>query len=172
VSDFMNSGIGKKIAIGGLMTSLAIIFTYIETLIPFNFGIPGIKLGLANVVVLFALYNMNAKQALFINVIRVLVVGFMFGNMTSIVFSFSGAVLSLLVMFAVLKLTKRSVIVVSGLGAMGHITGQLLAGLIWYPVQVLLYYSLFLMAVSFLTGIIIGIIVSRISYIYRTKANY
>ena len=77
----------KKLTISALLVALAMILSYVEVLIPFNFGIPGIKLGLANLVVVVALYLLNARQALMISVVRILLVSFTFGNMAALLYS-------------------------------------------------------------------------------------
>ena len=74
----------KKLTISALLVALAMILSYVEVLIPFNFGIPGIKLGLANLVVVVALYLLNARQALMISVVRILLVSFTFGNLAAL----------------------------------------------------------------------------------------
>lgn len=162
----LSMNVTRKIAVGGLMTALAIIISYIEFLLPIDLGIPGIKLGLANVVILFVIYNMSPSEAILINIIRVLVVGSLFGNVTSTLFSLSGAVFSFAVMIAAYKIFKLHIVVVSVLGAVFHIIGQLVAGLFWYPVTVLMYYSVFLMIAAIVSGIIIGILGSRLNMIY------
>lgn len=88
----------KKTAYLGLFASLAIIFGYVETLLPVFTGIPGIKLGLANLVTVFILYTYSWREAAVISLIRILVIGFMFGNLFSILFSLAGAGLSLFCM--------------------------------------------------------------------------
>ena len=80
----------KKLTISALLVALAMILSYVEVLIPFNFGIPGIKLGLANLVVVVALYLLNARQALMISVVRILLVSFTFGNMAALLYSITG----------------------------------------------------------------------------------
>lgn len=162
----MNGGYSRKIAFGGLLTALAIIFSYIEYLIPLSVGIPGIKLGLANIVVLFALYNTKSTEAFSINIIRVVVIGVLFGNMTSIVFSLCGATLSFVMMYILHRFTSRHIIVVSVCGAIAHIIGQLVAGIVWYPIKVLMYYGLFLLIAAFVTGLIIGILVNTLNTYY------
>ena len=84
----------KKLTISALLVALAMILSYVEVLIPFNFGIPGIKLGLANLVVVVALYLLNARQALMISVVRILLVSFTFGNMAALLYSITGGLLS------------------------------------------------------------------------------
>ena len=88
----------KKNAFMGLFAAAAIILGYVESLIPFFAGIPGIKLGLANLAVLFILEKYTWKEAALVSVVRILVLGFLFGNMFSILYSLAGAALSLAVM--------------------------------------------------------------------------
>ena len=90
------------------MIALAFAFSYLESLIPFNFGIPGIKLGIANLVVIVALYTMNAKDALFISIIRILLSGLAFSGPFAMIYSLIGGLLSFLVMFAAKKSNKLS----------------------------------------------------------------
>ena len=95
----------SKAAYFGVFTALALIFSYVETLIPIQVGIPGVKLGLANLVVVVVLYKMGIKEAYTLAVVRVILSGFLFGNLFSIVYSLAGGLLSLTVMVA-LKRTK------------------------------------------------------------------
>ena len=85
----------KKTAYLGLFSAIAIIFGYVESLLPIFIGIPGIKLGLANLAILFLLERYSFREAAMVSVIRILVIGFLFGNMFSIIYSLSGAALSL-----------------------------------------------------------------------------
>ena len=82
----------QKTAQMGMFLAAALICSYVETLIPINFGIPGIKLGLTNIVVLLMLYLVGAKEAFCVSMLRILLSGFMFGNAFSIVYSFAGGV--------------------------------------------------------------------------------
>lgn len=148
------------------MAALAIIISYIEYLLPIDIGIPGIKLGLANVVILFSICNISSTEAAFINLIRVLVIGSLFGNMTSVIFALSGAVCSFLIMTLAYKVLRLNVVVVSVLGAIFHIIGQLIAGVFWYPLTVLAYYSIFLLIAAIISGVIIGILGLRLNKIY------
>ncbi len=158
----------KRIALDGMFAALGIILGYVETLIPVSFAIPGIKLGLANIVVLYVLLTMKPTDAITVSVIRVLAVGFMFGNMNSIIYSISGALFSFAIMWGMLKFSYFHVIVVSVFGALFHVLGQLLAGVFWYPVNVLFYYGMFIVIAAVVTGIINGIIVDTAKrYIYN-----
>ena len=82
----------------GVFTALALIFSYVETLIPFHIGIPGVKLGLANLIIVIALYKMSLKETYLLSVVRVVLSGFIFGNYFSIIYSLAGGLLSLTVM--------------------------------------------------------------------------
>ena len=99
----------RKTAFMGLFLALAMICSYIETLIPFSVGIPGIKLGLANIVVVLMLYAVGTKEALLVSVLRIVLVGILFGNAFSILYSLSGGILSFLVMFLMKKQTNSVV---------------------------------------------------------------
>lgn len=94
----MKNSIATKTAYYGVLIALALIFSYVEVLIPIPIGVPGIKLGLANIVILIGLYVMGTKDAFIISCIRIVLVGFTFGNMFSILYSLAGAILSWLVM--------------------------------------------------------------------------
>lgn len=152
-----NNSISKKISAIAVFTSLALIFGYVEALIPFNFGIPGVKLGLANIVTVTALYYFGVKEAVGIFLIRVLLIGLLFGNAMSLIYSLSGAVLSLAVMILCKKL-KLSVIGVSAMGGVFHNVGQLIAAAIVLQSPTLMYYYPVLFISGLVTGIIIGII--------------
>lgn len=116
----------KKIALLGLFASLAIIFGYVESLIPPVIGVPGIKLGLANLAILYILYRYSFLDALIVSVIRIFVIGFMFGSLSAIMYSLAGAILSMIVMILLLKKTDFSLIGVSVAGSVTHNMGQLL----------------------------------------------
>ena len=111
---------GRKVAIFGVFTALALIFSYVELLIPINFGIPGAKLGLANLMTVLVLYKMGIKEALTLSVTRIILSGFMFGNLFGILYSLSGGLLSFLVMVLLKKSDRFSVAGVS-IGGVQHI---------------------------------------------------
>lgn len=148
----------KKLAKMGLFTALAMIFGYVEALIPIPIGIPGVKLGLANVVVVFSLYTMDAKEAFFIDVGRILLIGFTFGNLSMLLYSLAGGILSFLVM-ALAKRTKRfSVYGVSVLGGVFHNIGQLVMAMAVLETVSLVYYGPVLLLAGLITGLLIGIL--------------
>ncbi len=147
----------RKTAYMGLLCAAALILGYIETLIPFFAGIPGMKLGLPNVAVVTVLYLYSWKEAALINLVRILAVGFLFGNAFSMAFSAAGAALSLLCM-QLLKSTKKfSVTGVSVVGGVAHNAGQIVvASIVVENVRVGYYF--FPLAISgVITGAAIGL---------------
>lgn len=152
----------KKVALYGLLVALAFIFSYIESLIPFNFAVPGIKLGLANIVVMIALYTMKPRDAFAIALVRVILTAFTFGNLSMMMYSLAGSLLSLTAMI-LLKSSKRfSMVGVSITGGVMHNVGQILMAM-WVLDTVELYYYLpVLMVTGVVTGILIGILGAKI----------
>lgn len=148
----------KRLCTLALMIALAFAFSYLESLIPFNFGIPGIKLGIANLVVIIALYTMNAKDALFISIIRILLSGLAFSGPFAMIYSLIGGLLSFLVMFVAKKSNKFSPIGVSALGGTVHNLGQILVAAVVMRTYRIIYYFPILMIVGLVTGIVNGII--------------
>lgn len=149
---------GKAIATMGLLLALALLCGYVETLIPFSFGIPGIKLGLANIVTLLALYLLGAKEAFLISFLRILLSGFLFGNLFSILYSLGGGILSFFVMLFLKKAVKCGVLTVSVAGGISHNMGQLLVAAAVVENLNVLYYMSVLFFAGFVTGTLIGII--------------
>ncbi len=148
---------GKNIALFGIMVALAFTFSYLESLIPFNFGIPGVKLGLANLVVVVALYTMKPSEAFFIAVIRIILAGLTFGNAYSLAYSLCGGILSFAVMLLVKK-TKLSIIGVSMLGGICHNIGQIIvAAIVMQTIQIAYYLPVLLIA-GLLTGLLLGVL--------------
>lgn len=138
--------------------ALALICSYVESLIPFYFGVPGVKLGLTNIVVVLMLYCMGAGETFAISVLRILLAGFLFGNPFSILYSLGGGVLSFLVMY-LLKLTgKFHAVSVSVAGGICHNIGQLAVAALVVENYRLAYYAPVLLAAGFVTGFLIGIL--------------
>ena len=160
----------KRIALFGMMVALAFNFSYLESLIPFNFGIPGVKLGLANLVVTVALYIMKPYEAFSIAVIRIFLAGLTFGNAYSIAYSLCGGMLSFLVMLAFRK-SKLSIIGVSMLGGICHNIGQIIVAAVVMSTINIVYYLPVLLVAGLVTGLLIGIvsklIVNRIEIIKK-----
>ena len=117
----------KKIALCGVLTALAMIFSYIESVIPVPIPVPGIKLGVANIAVITILYVLGVKEAIVINLLRIVLTSLLFGNVNSFLFSISGAALSLTIMIIMKKLDFFSCIGVSVCGGVMHNIGQIIA---------------------------------------------
>lgn len=152
----------KKIAYMGLFAAIAIIFGYVESLIPFFAGIPGIKLGLANLAVLFILETYTWKEAALVSMVRILVIGFMFGNMFSILYSMAGAALSLTVMTLMKRFSGFSILGVSVAGGVSHNIGQLIIAALIVENTSLFYYAPVLLISGVITGILIGILTGEV----------
>lgn len=151
-----------KAAYFGVFTALALIFSYIETLIPFSFGIPGIKLGLANLLTVILLYKRNAKEALLLSVVRIILSGFLFGNLFSIIYSLAGGILSLFVMVMLKKTETFSVMGVSTAGGVAHNVGQLLVAMAVVETYRVGYYFPVLLVAGLVTGLLIGIAANEV----------
>ena len=147
-----------KIATYGLLVALAFILSYIESLIPIPVPIPGIKLGLANLVVITALYSMGVKEAFSLSIIRIILVGFTFGSPSTMIFSLAGGLLSWLLM-AIFKKTKLfSFVGVSIIGGIFHNVGQIVASIFVVENINIVYYLPFLLISGIVTGAVIGIL--------------
>lgn len=146
-----------RLAVLGLITTIALILSYIESLIPVLPGIPGVKLGLANLAILFTLYRYNLRDACFVSVMRILISGFMFGNLMSIAFSLAGGFLSLFVMYLLKRFQVFQLIGVSAAGGCAHNIGQLLVACFAVGAAPLLYYLPVLLVSGVITGLLIGI---------------
>lgn len=148
----------SRVAYFGVFTALALIFSYVETLIPINFGIPGIKLGLANLIIIIALYKMKVKEAYALSVVRVVLAGFMFGNLFSIIYSLAGGLLSLSVMVLLKKTDKFSLFGISMAGGVFHNVGQLIVAILVMENLNIVYYMPVLLISGLITGFVIGIV--------------
>lgn len=152
----------RKMAIYGLLIALAFIFSYIESLIP-NPLLPGMKLGLANIVVITALYVLGSKEALILSILRIVLVGFTFSNMFAMIYSLAGGVLSCLIMILFKKMKSFSIIGVSTMGGVAHIIGQIVVAIIVVENVRIAYYLPVLLISGAVTGFIIGILGAEIT---------
>ena len=152
----------KYVAIYAMFIALAMIFSYVESLIPLNIAIPGIKLGLANLVVIVALYTLDAKSAFSISIVRVILVAFTFSNLSAIMFSLIGAVCSILCMLAVRALKIFSTTGVSIAGAITHNLAQLIVAIWVVDTIEVLYYMPALTIAAVVSGLLIGLLASLV----------
>lgn len=152
----------NKVAVFGVFTSLALILSYVELLIPINFGIPGMKLGLANLLVVILLYKGCPRDALLLSVIRILLSGLIFGNMFSIFYSLGGGLLSLAVMVFLKKTGQFTVADISIGGGASHNVGQLLVAMFVVQTYQVGYYLPVLLIAGVITGAVIGILSAEV----------
>ena len=148
---------GARLASFGVFVALALIFSYIETLIPFQIGIPGVKLGLANLVIVIALYRMPVGEVYLLSGVRVVLTGFLFGNLMSILYSLAGGILSLTVMWGMKRIRSVSILGVSIAGGVFHNVGQLLAAALMVETYGVYSYLPVLLISGLLTGFVIGL---------------
>lgn len=152
----------NKAAYFGVFTALALIFGYVEMLIPIQFGIPGIKLGLANLMIVIILYKCGPKEALLLSIVRIVLSGFIFGNMFSILYSLAGGVLSLAVMAFLKRTGAFSVMGASIGGGVSHNIGQLVVAMAVVETYRVGYYLPVLLIAGLLTGLLIGLISNEV----------
>ncbi len=153
----------KKVATYGLLVALAFILSYIESLFPLSLAIPGIKLGLANLVVVIALYSMGAGDAFLLSLLRILLVGFTFGNLSMMLYSLAGGMLSWLLMTIFRKTRIFSMTGVSIIGGIAHNIGQIGVAILVVETFDIAYYLPFLMIAGVITGAVIGILGAMIN---------
>lgn len=148
----------KKVAYLGLLIALAFVFSYIEFLIPIHMGVPGAKLGLANLVIIVALYTLNERDAFVLSMIRIVLVGFTFGNLASMLYSLAGGMMSYIAMIIVKRAKLLSITGVSVVGGIFHNIGQIIMA-IWVVKTVsLIYYLPVLLLAGIVAGVAIGIL--------------
>ena len=148
----------KKIAYLGLLIALACVFSYIEFLIPVNIGVPGAKLGLANLVIIVAMYTLNERDAFILSMIRIVLVGFTFANLASMLYSLAGGILSYVAMVIAKKTQKLSITGVSVLGGVFHNVGQIIMAIWVVKTASLVYYLPVLMISGIVAGVAIGVL--------------
>ncbi|MCI7093025.1 MAG: Gx transporter family protein [Lachnospiraceae bacterium] len=163
--------IARKVASSGLLLALAVLFGFVEAIIPVPMPVPGMKLGLANIVIVTILYLAGWKEAIVISALRVLIIGFLFGNLFSISYGLAGTALSILGMALVRKTRRFSVVSVSALGGVLHNCGQILVAtlvVIGFPWK---WYLPVLMLAGLGSGIVTGflnrLIIPRVKRLWR-----
>jgi heptaprenyl diphosphate synthase len=147
----------QKVAFLGIFTALAMILSYIETLIPSFVAIPGIKLGLANIAVIVILYKIGWKEAFAVSIIRVILSSLLFTTVLSMLYSLAGAILSLFAMI-LLKKIKLSTITISVIGGVCHNIGQIAVAIFMTETAELVYYLPVLLITGTISGILIGLV--------------
>lgn len=148
----------KKLVTMAISVSLALILSFIESQIPAFVAVPGVKLGLANIAVVFALYKLGEGEAAIISAIRVILLAILFGSFTSFLFSLSGATVSFILMLALKRLTPLGKVGVSVIGGVSHNLAQIGVACLILETNLLVYYLPFLLISGTVAGIVIGVV--------------
>ena len=155
----------RRLAFGAMFAALALIFSYVEVLIPVPVPIPGVKLGIANLVILIAIYRMGFRYAFTINCVRIVIAGLLFSGVFGMIYSFAGGILSILVMYGLYRTKLFSMVGVSMAGGVAHNLGQLAtACLIVSNIKLMSYFSVLLFS-----GLISGILIGVLAYIIEKR---
>ena len=156
----------KKLTVAAVSVAAALIISYVESLFPLSVAVPGIRLGLANIVIVFILFKLDWKYATAVSAVRVLLAGLLFGNFASMAYSAAGAVLALAVMILLKKSSRFSAAGVSCGGAVAHNIGQILMAMLLLDTAQIVYYLPVLLISGVVTGLAVGaigaILVNRI----------
>lgn len=148
----------NKIAYLGVFTALALILSFVESQIPPLMTIPGVKLGIPNIAILFILYKIGWKEAAGVNLVRAFIVGLLFGSVMSMIYSFAGAFLSLVGMILLKKSNWFSCVTVSVIGGILHNVGQIITACFVTETSELMYYLPVLIISGTVAGILIGLV--------------
>jgi len=147
----------RRVAICGMLLALMLVLGFVESQLPVAAGIPGIKLGLSNGVLIFAVYMLNIPTAYLLMGLKVLLSGFLFGSPSAMMYAFAGGVLSLTIMCLLSRMKGLSPVVVSMIGGLSHNVGQVLLAMVVLNTPKLLYYMAILMVVGLVTGLATGL---------------
>ena len=148
----------KKLTVMALTTAVAMILSFVESQIPAFVAVPGVKVGLANIAVVFALYRLGWKEAVAVSLVRVVLVSMLFGSIASLFYSLAGAVLSLSGMGLMKRTGRFTEIMVSVTGGILHNIGQIAMACLILETAVLRYYLPFLLVSGIVAGIVVGLV--------------
>lgn len=148
----------RKTALYGLLVALAFVFSYLECLVPLPVGIPGIKLGLANGVVLVTLSLLGPGSAAVVSAVRILLAGLTFGSPAAMLYSFAGGVVSFLVMWLCHRSGRFSLVGISLAGGVGHNVAQLVVAALVTGTRQVLWYGPVLLVAGLATGFVVGML--------------
>lgn len=148
----------KSVALLGICTAIAMVLSYLESLIPLSFAVPGVKLGLANIAIVFVLYKLGAKEAVLVSALRIIWMAILFGNFLTLAYSAAGAVLSLTAMILLKRSEKFSAVGVSVTGGILHNAGQILVAMLVMETAQIVYYLPVLCISGIAAGVAVGIV--------------
>lgn len=152
----------SKITLMALSVAVAMVLSFVESQIPAFVAIPGVKVGLANIAVMFTLYKLGWKEAAVISLVRVFMVSLLFGSAASLFYSAAGAVLSLLGMILLKKSGLFSTVTVSIAGGVLHNVGQIAMACLLLETDVITYYLPFLILSGIVAGIVVGLVAAAL----------
>ncbi len=148
----------KKVALLGILTSVALILSYIEAILPPVWSaVPGIKMGLPNIVIIFLLYRFGVKEAAIVSFIRIFIVALLFGNVMTLAYSCAGAFLSIVLMAIFKKTDAFSVVGTSIIGGVAHNLGQIIVAIFLFDTVQIGYYMAVLAVTGTIAGVFIGL---------------
>lgn len=147
----------RRVAICGMLLALMLVLGFVESQLPVAAGIPGIKLGLSNGVLIFAVYMLNVPTAYLLMGLKVLLSGMLFGSPSAMMYAFAGGLLSLTVMSLLSRIKGVSPVVVSMIGGLSHNVGQVALAMVILNTPKLVYYMAILMVVGMITGLATGL---------------
>lgn len=148
----------KKVALLGILTSVALILSYVEAILPPIWSaVPGIKMGFPNIVIIFILYRFGIKEATIVSFIRIFIVALLFGNVMTLAYSCAGAFLSIVLMAVFKKINAFSVVGTSIVGGVAHNLGQILVAIFLFDTVQIGYYMAVLAVTGTIAGVFIGI---------------
>ena len=152
----------KKMVILSALVAVAMILSYIESLVPAFVAVPGVKVGLSNIATVFALYALGWPYAICVSVVRVFLSALLFGNFVSLIYSLSGAALALLVMILLKKLDRFSSVGISVAGGVCHNAGQIIAACIVMETTAIAIYIIPLILSGTIAGVVIGLVAGNL----------
>lgn len=152
----------KQIARIAMLVAVAFVLSYIESVLPLNLGVPGVKAGFSNIVVVLCLYENSMKETIGISFVRILLVGLTFGNLYSLLYSLAGGLLSLIVMVLLKRSVRFSTCGVSVAGGVSHNIGQIIVAMIVLQTEKIIYYLPVLLVSGVIAGVVIGLIASML----------
>ena len=153
----------RKIATLGILTTVALVLSYVEAILPPIWAaVPGVKIGLPNIIIIFILYKTGLKDAFLVSVVRLFFVALLFGNAMTLLYSAAGALLSIVLMTVCKKLNLFSMVGVSIVGGVAHNLGQILMAMAIFETSQIGYYMIVLAVTGTLAGVFVGIAASVI----------
>lgn len=152
----------RTVAMYGMFLAVALVVSYLESLLPLFVAVPGVKLGIANAVIMLVLYRLGARPALILSVLRVVLAALLFSGLFTMLYSLAGALCSLFGMILLKKTDAFSPVGVSVVGGVLHNAGQLLVAMLVMEQEALAFYFPVLLVSGVVSGVVIGMIAGHL----------